>query len=204
MNDPRYTKLAELLINHSTKLQKGEHVLIEAFDIPEEMVIALIKAARKAGGHPHVALRNNRIMRALEMDAEDDNFSVWAEYDLHRMSLMQAYIGMRGSMNVSESADVPDAQMKKKGRLYSKPVHFERRVNHTKWVVLRWPTPSMAQLAQMSTEAFEDFYFNVCTMDYARMDAACKPLVERMRKADQVRLKGPGDTDLTFSIKDIP
>lgn len=204
MNDPRYTKLAELLINHSTKLQKGEHVLIEAFDIPEEMVVALIKAARKAGGHPHVALRNNRIMRALEMDAEDDNFSVWAEYDLHRMSLMQAYIGMRGSMNVSESADVPDEQMKKKGRLYSKPVHFERRVNHTKWVVLRWPTPSMAQLAQMSTEAFEDFYFNVCTMDYARMDAACKPLVERMRETDQVRLKGPGDTDLTFSIKDIP
>src|SRR5690606_24527361 len=40
--------------------------------------------------------------------------------------------------------------------------------------------------------------------DYARMDRACQPLAERMRKTDRVRLKGPGETDLTFSIKNIP
>jgi aminopeptidase len=204
MTDPRITKLAELLINHSTRLQKGEHVLIEAFDIPEEMTIALIKAARKAGGHPHVALRNNRIMRALDEDAADENLQTWADYDLRRMSLMQAYIGVRGSQNVSEMAGIPDEQTKKKARLYAKPVHFERRINHTKWCVLRWPTPSMAQLAQMSTEAFEDFYFDVCTLDYARMDREAKPLADRMRRTDRVHLKGPGDTDLKFSIKDIP
>jgi aminopeptidase len=204
MSDLRYTKLASLLINYSTKLQKQEHILIEAFDIPEEMVIELIKAARQAGGHPHVALRNNRIIRALDIDAHDDNLKVWADYDLHRMKLMQAYLGIRGSNNVSEASDIADAQMKLKARLYGKPVHFQQRVNHTKWCVLRWPTPSMAQLAQMSTEAFEDFYFNVCTLDYARMDSACKPLSQRMSATDKVRIKGPGDNDLSFSIKGIP
>ena len=204
MPDPRITKLAEMLINYSTKLKKGDHILIEAFDIPEEMVIACVKAARKAGGHPHVALRSNRVMRALDIDAHEDNLKVWADYDLHRMKQMQAYLGIRGSENVSEMSDVPEAQMKLKAKLYGKPVHFEQRVNHTRWCVLRWPTPSMAQLAQTSTEAFENFYFNVCTLDYARMDAACKPLSQRMAKTDKVYIKGPGDNDLTFSIKGIP
>lgn len=204
MTDPRITKLAQLLIKHSTRLQKGEHILIEAFDIPEEMVIALVKEARKAGGHPHVALRNNRVIRALDADAADDNLTVWADYDRYRMAKMQAYIGVRGSDNVSEMSGIADEQMKKKARLYAKPVHFEQRVNHTKWCVLRWPTPSMAQLAQMNTEAFEDFYFNVCTLDYAKMDRAAKPLAERMGRTDRVHLKGPGDTDLKFSIKSIP
>lgn len=204
MTDPRITKLAELLINHSTRLQRGEHVLIEAFDIPQEMTIALIRAARKAGGHPHVAERSNRIMRALNESAAEANLSVWAECDTHRMKKMQAYIGVRGSENVSEMAGVADEQNKRIARLYAKPVHFEQRINHTKWCVLRWPTPSMAQLAQMSTEAFENFYFDVCTLDYAKMDRASKPLAERMRKADRVHLRGPGDTDLRFSIKNIP
>ncbi len=204
MTDPRIIRLAQLLINHSTRLQRGEHILIEAFDLPEEMVIALVREARQAGGHPHVAIRSNRIMRALNESAEDDNLQVWAECDAHRMKCMQAYIGLRGSDNVSEMAGVPESQMKKVARLYAKPVHFEQRVNHTKWCVLRWPTPSMAQLAQMSTEAFENFYFDVCTLDYAKMASAVKPLVERMNNADKVHLKGPGDTDLQFSIKDIP
>jgi aminopeptidase len=203
MTDPRILRLADLLITHSTRLQPGEHILIEGFDVPEEMLIALVHEARRAGGHPHVWLRSNRIMRALNADAADDNLNTWAEADRHFMSKMQAYIGLRGSYNVSEMAGIPDAQMKKAAKLYAKPVHFDQRVNHTKWVVLRWPTPSMAQLAQMSTEAFEDFYYNVCTLDYATMDKAVQPLVRRMTAADNVHIKGPGDTDLTFSIKDI-
>lgn len=204
MTDPRYIDLARLLVTHSTKLQPGEHVLIEAFDLPQAMVIALIREARAAGAHPHVSLRNSRIMHALTKDAGEDNLTVWGDYDTYRMKKMQAYIGLRGSANISEMSGVPDEQMKRYGRLYAKPVHFDQRVNHTKWCVLRWPTPSMAQLAQMSTEDFEDFYFDVCTMDYAKMARAVRPLVELMEKTDEVHIQGPGDTDLRFSIKDIP
>jgi aminopeptidase len=204
MTDPRISKLAELLTTHSTRLKKGEHVLIEAFDVPEQIVLELIRAARRAGAHPHVALRNTRIMRALQADAPDDNLKTWAECDRFRMKQMQAYIGVRGSENASEMSGIGDEQMKKQARLYAKPVHFEQRVNHTRWCVLRWPTPSMAQLAQMSTEAFEDFYFDVCTMDYPKMDRAAAKLAARMRRTDRVHIEGPGDTDLTFSIKGIP
>lgn len=60
----------------------------------------------------------------------------------------------------------------------------------------------MAQLANTSTEAFEDFYFDVCNLDYSKMDRAQDPLAELMRNTDKVRIVGPG-TDLSFSIKNI-
>ncbi|MCZ6834803.1 MAG: aminopeptidase [Planctomycetota bacterium] len=204
MIDPRVSKLAELLINHSCRLQPGEHVLIEAFDVPESIAIELVRAARRAGGHPHVAWRNNRVLRALNESAEDDNLIVWGDYDRYRMAKMQAYIGIRGTENVSEMSGIDDEQAKRNAKQYARPVHAEQRVNHTKWCVLRWPTPSMAQLSQLSTEAFEDFYFDVCTADYGKMRKEALKLADRMNRTDTVRLAGPGDTDLTFSIKDIP
>ena len=177
--DPRYQKLADLLVRHSTKLKKDEHVLIESFDIPVEMTIALMRAARAAGAHPHVAERSARIISELYRN-EEKGLAMWADNDLHRMKSMHAYIGLRGGHNVSEQSIVPGDQMKLAARTYSKPVHFEQRVNHTKWCVLRWPSPSMAQLAGKPTEEFEEFYFRVCCVDYAKMDAACKPLQARM------------------------
>ena len=204
MTDPRVTKLANLLINYSVKLRKGEHVLIETFDCPDDIAIECVRAARKAGGNAHVAIRHNRVMRALNETASEENLRVWADYDRRRMSLMDCYLGIRGSDNVSEMSGIDSKQMQRVGKHYAKPVHFDQRVNHTRWCVLRWPTPSMAQLAQVSTEAFEEFYFDVCTMDYARMAKACQPLAKRMRNADKVHIKGPGDTDLRFSIKKIP
>jgi aminopeptidase len=204
MHDPRTTALADVLINHSTRLQPGEHILIEAFDVPAEPVIELVKAARRAGGHPHVTLRDNRVLATLYAEARDELLTTWADYDLHRMKLMQAYIGLRGAGNASELAAVPDERMRRQAELYGQPVHFDQRVNRTRWCVLRWPTPSMAQMAQMSTEAFEDFYFDVCTIDYGEMARAADVLAGWMGKTDRVRLVGPGDTDIEFSIKDIP
>ncbi|MFZ4750623.1 MAG: hypothetical protein ACOYMM_08955 [Phycisphaerales bacterium] len=74
--DPRYAKLADLLVRHSTKLQKDEHVLIESFDIPVEMTIALMRAARAVGAHPHVAERSARIMAELYR-GEEKGLQTW-------------------------------------------------------------------------------------------------------------------------------
>ena len=203
MHDPRYDRLADTLIGHSTELQAGEHLLIEAFDIPPRMVTALVRRARDAGAHPHVALRSAQVMRALVEGAGEDQLDGWMEDDRHRMSRMDAYIGLRGSHNVSEMAGLSDAELQAYTGRYATPVHGEQRLKHTRWVVLRWPTPSMAQLAGVSTPDFEDFYFDVCTLDYARMAEAAAPLRDLMARTDRVRIQGPGDTDLTFSLKGI-
>ena len=203
MNDPRFQTLASTIVNHSCQLKAGENILIEAFDIPEEMVIALVEAAHRVGAHPHVDLRSTRVMRAMQSGATEAGLREWAGCDLHRMTKMQAYVGLRGANNANEMSGMSDAQLKLVGANYQKPVHLERRVKHTKWVVLRWPSPSMAQLAKTSTSAFEDYYFRVCCVDYVKMDRAVQPLVARMKSADRVHIKGPGPTDLRFSIKGV-
>lgn len=202
--DPRHEKLAELLIHHSTRLQKGESLLIEAFDIPEPMLVALVEAARQAGGRPHVALRSNRLLRALVQGAEDGQIDDWAAMDRFRIEKMDAYLGLRGGNNANEMGGLAPADQQRWTTRYQTPVHFEQRVNHTRWCVLRWPSPGMAQAASMSTSAYEDFYFRVCTMDYSRMAEAVLPLKKRMDSTDEVRIQGPGDTDFVFSIRDIP
>ena len=124
-----------------------------------------------------------------------------AQLDRKKMEAMDAFIGVRGSNNIFESVDVDEDVLKMYSVEYYQPVHMQTRVPKTRWVVLRYPNPSMAQLAQMSTEAFEDFYFNVCNLDYAKMSKAMDPLVALMERTDRVRIVGPGDTDISFSIK---
>lgn len=204
MLDPRMTKLAELLVNYSCAVKSGEKILFEAIDIPHEFTAACIRAARAVGGIPLVTLKSNRINRALMHAGTEEGWALQADVEQLRMENVQCYVGIRGNPNVSELADVPAEKQKLYEAALWKPVHQEVRVKKTRWVVLRWPNASMAQLAGLPTEAFEDFYFNVCTMDYARMGRAMQALKKRMEATDRVRLKGPGDTDLAFSIQGIP
>ena len=200
MHDARFDKLAKLLVEYSTTLKRGETVLIETFDAPEEMTIALIRAARAAGALPFAQLQRARVNRELALNATERQLNLTAIHELARMKKMDAYIAIRGSQNITELSDVPAEQMKLLAKKM-RPVQ-DQRVRKTKWVVLRWPTPSMAQLAGMSTEAFEDFYFDVCTLDYRRLQPGMKTLKALMEKTDRVEIKGPG-TDLRFSIKGI-
>ena len=203
MADPRYDQLADVLVNYSCALQPGDNILIEAFDIPDTFVRSLIRASAEAGGRPLVSLRSNAVMRDLMLASSEEQMSLLGEIDAFRMERMDAYIGVRGNPNISEWSDVPPEAMQRYQGLWWKPAHQKLRVEETRWVVLRWPDPSMAQQALMPTEAFEDFYFQVCTLDYARMSRAMQPLKELMERTDRVRLVAPG-TDLRFSIRDIP
>jgi len=201
MHDDRFEKLAKLLVEYSIRLKRNETVLIEAFDIPAEMTIALIRAVRKAGGVPFAQTYYTRVNRALALETSDRQLNLMASHELARMKKMNAYIAVRGSNNITELSDVPPEKMKLIGRKMRRVQ--DQRVKKTKWVVLRWPTPSMAQLAGMSTEAFEDFYFDVCTLDYRKLLPGMKALKRLMEKTDHVQIKGPG-TDLRFSVKGIP
>src|SRR5438445_9346942 len=157
------------------------------------MTVALIRAVRKAGGVPFVQTYYTQVNRALALEASDRQLNLMASHELARMKKMNAYIAVRGSNNITELSDVPPEKMKLIGRKM-RPVQ-DQRVKKTKWVVLRWPTPSMEQLAGMSTEAFEDFYFDVCTLNYRKLLPGMKTLKRLMEATDCVQIKGPG-TDL--------
>ena len=198
--DPRYSRLAEVLTDFSICLKRGEKVLIDASDVPDVMVIALVRAARGRGAIPFVHISHGSIAREMLTGATDTQFDILSKLELQRMKKMDAYVALRGSDNIFELSDVPVRNMKLVlGHM--RPVQ-NWRVRNTKWVVLRWPTPAMAQQARCSTTAFEDFFFKVCTLDYARMRPGMNALKRLMDKTDKVHITGPG-TNLRFSIKDI-
>jgi aminopeptidase len=203
MKDPRYSDLAKVLVQHSSQVKPGDKVLVEAFDIPTDFTVELIKTIAAAGGVPIVSTYHQQVMRALFNAASEAQMKLIGQVERQRMEAVQCYIGVRGSHNISEMSDVPREKMDLYERHWWTFVHQEVRVPKTRWVVLRWPLPAMAQSAGMSSEAFEDFYFRVCAgVDYAKMQRAMKPLEELMNRTDQVHITGPG-TDLRFSIKGI-
>src|SRR5579862_3976258 len=202
MLDPRVTKLAELLVNHSLELGPADKLLIHTFDIPDDAVAEVVRVAQAKGAQVAVRLERNLVRRQLMHGMTKANARTIASVEKHEMEHMTAYLALRGTDNYAELSDIPSDIQSMWSKEYVQPVVFGVRVPKTKWVVLRWPTPGMAQQANMSTPAFEKFYFDTCTLDYSRMAKAAAPLEDLMNRTDAVHILAPG-TDLKFSIKGV-
>ncbi|MEI6176557.1 MAG: aminopeptidase [Verrucomicrobiota bacterium] len=201
MHDARIDALARQLVRYSTALKKGEKVLIDLHDAPDSIGLALIREARAKGALPFVRVHQGRLTREMLKGSNDAQYSILAKHLLAEMKDMDAYIAIRGGHNIAENSDV-SAERMQLAMKHMRPV-LDYRIKKTKWCVLRWPSSAMAQQAGMSTEAFEDFYFSVCLLDYKALQPAMKALQKIMNATDKVHITGPG-TDLRFSIKGIP
>ena len=200
MHDPRIDQLARQLVRYSTQVKKGDFVWIDCFDVPASVAQAMIRAVVAAKAHPLVHLHDTTVTREMMIHGQEAQYDLIGQHQLELMKKMDCYIAIRGSNNITENSDVPAEQMK---MIMAKLRPLQnQRVNETRWCVLRWPTSAMAQQAGMSTQAFEDFYFKVCLLDYAALIPAMNQLKKLMDKAKNVHIKGPG-TDLRFSLKGL-
>lgn len=200
--DNRVEQLAHNLVHYSCSVQPGEKVQISVIGAAAyPLVQQLVREIYGVGAYPYVKIGDASINRELMLGCTEEQLSVSAEIEMAEMQKMDAYIGIRATENITEMADVPQEKLELHTRMTSDVL--EERVNHTKWVILRYPTPALAQLANTSLQSFEDFFFRVCNLDYSKMSKAMDALVAKMNATDKVRLVGPG-TDLTFSIANIP
>jgi len=205
MHDPRNDKLAEIIVNHSLELKRGEKVLIQGTGFASEpLVRAIIRAAKSVGALPVYKIENQETLREWLIDADPEIMEIAAETDAYQMKMMDAYVGFTAPENALEYSDIPSETMRLYKEKYTGPVHMKIRLPDTRWVVLRYPTAAFAQSAEMSMEGFEDWFYRVCTVDYKKMGQAMDPLKLLMEQTDKVHILGPGETDLSFSIKDIP
>lgn len=204
MKDIRYEELANRLLTYSIKIQKGQNILIEIIGeqgIP--LAKELIKGAEELGARPYFNIISYEILREFLKDADEEQIKMYAKHDKARIKDMDAYIGIRAIENDAELNGISKEIIELYNKYYTAPVHFEQRVKHTEWCILRYPNKSMAQKSKMSTEEFEDFFFKVCNLDYEKMSNSMEILKKLMNKTDKVHIKGQG-TDLSFSIKGIP
>jgi aminopeptidase len=201
--DPRITRLADLLVNYSTAAKPGENLLVETIgSAPLPLVEEIVRIATEGGVNVQYNIHDHTVLRAFLHAANEDQIAALTDAALHQMKATDCYIGVRGTSNASELADVPEETMRWYSKHYFEAVHLKERVANTRWVVLRYPNDAMAQLARKPVRAFEDFYYDVCTMDYARMSEAMDALVDLMSKTDKVHVIGQ-NTDITLSIKGL-
>ncbi|HWR60615.1 MAG TPA: aminopeptidase [Clostridia bacterium] len=202
MKDPRLTTLAKNLLHYSLELKAGDNLLIELHDEGEELVAELIKETYAIGAKPYITIKSRALHRELMLGTDPPHMALTGKYESLRMKDMNAYLAVKGFNNALEYSDIPGEKMGIYRANFLKPVHIDIRVPRTRWCLVNYPTEAMAQSASMSLEQFEDFYFNVCNLDYSKMSVAMNPLAERMKRTDRVRITGPG-TELTFSIKGL-
>ena len=204
MKDSRYEKLANNLLTYSVNIQKGDNILIEILGedgIP--LAKELIKRAEELGARPYFNIINYEVLRVMLENATEEQIKIYAKHDETRMKDMQAYIGIRAISNTSELNGISRDVMELYNKYYNTPVHFEERVKNTKWCILRYPNNTMAQMNNMNTDEFEDYFFKVCNIDYNRMSKAIEPLKKLLSNTDRIHIIGP-ETDLSFSVKGIP
>ena len=201
--DNRIIKLSSNLLNHSVKLQKDEKILIEMLGIDcLDLATELIKQAKEIGAIPLFNIIDYKVLKELLLNCKEEQIKEYAKFDLEKMKEVDAYIGIR-SANPKELDGIPKENMEIYNKYYQVPVHFEERVKNTKWCILRYPTEWIAKKAKMSLEDFNDFFYNVCTIDYDKMEKAMEPLKQLLTNTKNVHIIGPG-TDLIFSVEGIP
>ena len=204
MKDKRNEILARQLLDYSVKAKSGETLYLELKGKDTlELGKQIVRLATERGVTPFWYYNDSSLLRQWIPNVSDDQLKKQADMHLGLMKAADTYIGVRGPDNPFDLADMDRDQMKKYNKLYGKPVHLDERVKNTRWVILGYPNNAMAQLAETSQEKFENFYYDVCCADYAKMSVAMDRLVGLMTATDKVHIKAP-DTDLTFSIKDIP
>lgn len=199
--DIRIKEFAEKLVNYCCYIQKGERVLIEVTDEDSfPLVRQIIKEVYKVGGYPYVKLENSSITRELLMNCSKEQQEFNNKVEFERYKGIDARICVRGFSNASELSDIPSSSI---NVIIDAGRELAEVRSQKKWVGLRYPNYAIAQLAGMSLESYEDFFYKICNMDYATMSENMENLVDLMNRTDKVRIVAK-DTDLTFSIKDIP
>jgi len=202
--DPRIRKLAEMLVNYSVSLKKGEKILLS---INNENSVPLAKAiideVYRMGGIPFLEMGDERLNRALYFGLTAEQCQLMLSWDSLKYGSMNALLFLNSVNNSAEYSDVPTEKINIGSKYYDGPLNNQILSSKIRWCLLGIPSSGMAQKADMSTEAYTDFYYKVCTVDYGKLAKAMEPLIRLMKVTDKVRIVGPG-TDLTFSIKNIP
>lgn len=202
--DDRDIALAKLLVRYSTKVRRGEAAMVSAVGGDcIGLAQACLEEILAAGGVPYFHFIDPVVQRSFIAHGTEDVFRAFGAIELSLMKKMKVFIGIRAADNAFELNGLPNEQLDAYTKHVSVPVHLKQRVKHTRWVVLRYPNSAMAQLAQMSSDEFADFYYEACLVNYEQMRRGALALKRFMEQTSEVRITGPG-TDLRLSIEKMP
>jgi aminopeptidase len=203
MKDPRVKELADVLVNYSTRVKKGDVVLIsasgfEAAPLVQELYILCLE---RGAAYVEYEFNLPEINRHFYNRATKAQLAYFPEHRLAFMKKATVFISISAGENSMVMAQANQANMISWSKVI-RPI-IDERVKHTRWVITRYPTQGAAQEAKMSLDEYEDYLFSACCIDWAAESKKQEKLKRLMDKACMVRITAD-DTDLSFSIKGMP
>ena len=199
--DPRIREHAAIIVNHSVDLAEGETVVVDAHPVAEDLVVALFEQFGDLGAKPIWTVnRAGKRARRAYLRASDGEFET-PDHELALVEETDAVIMVRANTNATETSDV-DPAVNTAHRKANRPVTEERLSK--KWCLTQFPAPANAQLAEMSTEAYENFVWDAVNKDWDAQRSHQDQLVEILDPADEIHIVSGDETDLTMSIADNP
>ena len=201
MKEEKMMRLAHTIVNYSLKLKKGSKVKINFPHEAEEFIEKIIDEADNVGAHVYLEETNARLNAKINEKANVDRIDYLKKKSILEVDEMDAFINIRYTYNDYEDRNVNKDYLIEYGKRLEE--EDKVRIDQREWVLLNYPSQVDAYKSKMTTREFEDFAWDVMTVDYEQMSKDILPLKELMEKTDKVRIISPG-TDLTFSIKDLP
>ena len=202
MIETKQEKLADIIVNHSLKVQPQEKVLIiTETTYPKDLVIKIINKIYEKEAFPFVKIIDSKIISKINENLKEEAIDTFVKLKQFEVDNYDSFITIRYSENDYEQKN---ENKKMCNLLGKKSIEVDDiRINKRKWVLLNYPSPLDAHKAKMGTVEFTNFAYDAMTVDYDKMYQELLPLKQLMEKTDKVKIVGY-DTDITFSIKDIP
>mgnify|MGYP000082527003 FL=1 len=195
--DPRVRDHAKTIVEHSTDLSAGDDVVIDAHPVASDLVTALYEEIAKVGANP-LAITDRtgkRFVRAYLRNHDGD-----FEEPSHQRALyeeMDAYIAIRGDANVTETADVDGDTQSAYDRATRELLN--ERLSKT-WCLTQYPADANAQLAGMSSEAYQEFVYDAVSKDWDAVREHQAQMKEILDDAEEVRIVSGDTTDVTMRV----
>ncbi|MFC7133163.1 MULTISPECIES: aminopeptidase [Salinibaculum] len=197
--DPRIREHAEIIADHSVDLQEGDNVVVLGPPEAADLVTALHEVVGDYGANPLALDSNSRFSRAF-LRAREDDFET-PEHELALIEETDVYIAIRADRNVTEASDVsPETNA---AHSQAKQPILDERLSK-RWCLTQFPAPANAQLAELSTEAYENFVWDAINKDWDAVREHQAQMVEILDPADEVRIVSGDTTDVTMSVAGNP
>jgi aminopeptidase len=203
--DDRIHRHAEIIVDRAIDLQPDENVVVSLPPVAEDLAVALYEEIGKVGANPVMLARGDRgigtdrAARAYLREVDPDDLTE-PEHLLQLFEHADAAVVGRPHENVSEQSDVST----KVGSAFAAAYRdvLNARLD-TKWCLTHYPASADAQLAQMSTEAYEDFVYDAMLKDWDEVEAHQEQMVEILDPAEEVHIVSGDTTDVTMSVANM-
>jgi len=199
MPEPRTVKLADILVNYSLKVKKGERVLINSSsELAKPLVLEVYKNVLKAGGHPFVNIAFEEISNIFYNMATKEQLLDFPKAKFFEAKSVDCVVNIRASVNKRALSNVDSKRIAERSKVLKSI--SEVIVNEKRWVLCNFPTNALAQETDMSLEEYEDFLYSATNIDWEKVRKEEMKLKRVLDKGNVIRIVGKG-TDLTLGIK---